>query len=362
MTKNLYPALACILACALLLTASAWAQNAQKPETNESGEATEAPKPKPAPEEPAPTPPGMLRLHLMDGTIITGQLKTQTLKIKTEFGDLVVPITAIVRFQPGIESHPKLNQRINGLIEQLSDPQATRRDKAQEDLTNFGPALLPELQRQIAKSDQDPERKVRLANVIESLYSSEDSFEEAEEGPAVSLNRLDTIETERFTIAGRVQQQKFTIQSKFGKLDVKLADIKAAEQLSSKPVEQRKVVQVSGADMTIRAMKNTALKVKRGDKIIIFAEGKITMSPWGNNSISSPDGIAQNGMYNGKIPLGALVGRIGADGQEFLVGSKNTIVAKQSGTIYLGFAMQANWANYQFPGNYKARIRVIPAE
>jgi len=28
----------------------------------------------------------------------------------------------------------------------------------------------------------------------------------------------------------------------------------------------------------------------------------------------------------------------------------------------LGFAMQQNWANYQFPGEYDVRIRVVPAE
>ena len=86
------------------------------------------------------------------------------------------------------------------------------------------------------------------------------------------------------------------------------------------------------------------------------------MSPWGSNSVSGPDGIPQNGMYNGKIPMGALAGRIGDSGEELLVGSKNTIVAKKSGVLQLGFAMQQNWSNYQFPGEYKVRVRVVPTE
>lgn len=350
-------AFASVMICLL-----AWSAAAQSDTTNEK------PKPEAKPGETQPTTkppasvkqdPGILRFYLMDGTVITGKLQTQKLPIKTAFGDLVVPLTSIRNLKPGLDTHSKVDQRIQQLITDLSHANAQRRDEAQEELVAFGPALIPELRRH-ADSD-DAERQVRIENIMETLYSMNEDVFGTESSPSVSLERLDMIETEHFTIAGQIQIDRFTVQSKFGSLEVRLADIKAAEQLTTEEPEVRRSLEVSGMDMTCRGYKSTAIKLKRGDKIIISAEGKITMSPWGNNSVSSPDGIAQNGMYSGKIPLGALAGRIGEDGKEFLVGSKLTITADKPGILYLGFAMQPNWANYQFPGSYEARIRVIPS-
>lgn len=317
------------------------------------------------PDEPTPTPaekpePGVLRFHLMDGTIITGKLTTQNLPISTEFGDLTVPIESIASFAPGIGSHPEIDQTITTLIQQLGSPEAKTRDKAQAQLIAYGPGLIPELQEHA--NDPDAERKVRIATIMEELYTVETDEFEMQQGPSIALTRLDQIVTQRFTIAGKIKQDTFNIASKFGELTVKLKDIKAVERMTTDQPEVRRTVEVSGMDMTCKGYKKTGIRVNRGDRIIIVAEGRVTMSPWGSNSVSSPDGIAQNGMYNGKIPMGALAGRIGDSGEELLIGSKSSFVAKKSGVLQLGFAMQQNWANYQFPGSYKARIRVVPAE
>lgn len=322
-------------------------------------EAAATPEAPSKPQAPA-APPGTLRFHLMDGTVITGRFQTQTLPIKTEFGDLVVPVTAIYSFAPGLASHPELDKQIGSLIDQLADPSAKARDKAQTELVGFGAGIIPELQR--FANDHDAERKARIATIIEELLSLEDDFGQDRGGPVVSLNRLDTIETEHFTIAGEIQQGTFKIRSKFGELVVELADVKTAQRIRVVKPETRKSIGVSGADMAGRNYKSTGIRINRGDKIIITADGKITLTPWGNNVVSTPDGVAQNGMYNGTIPLGALAGRIGDSGEEFLVGRKKTFVAERSGVLQLGFAMQQNWANYQFPGEYEAKIRVVPTE
>lgn len=316
----------------------------------------------PATETPADQEPelGVLKFHLMDGTIITGELTTQALPVSTEFGDLSVPIEAIESFAPGLSSHPKIDQEISKLISQLASPEAKTRDQAQAQLLSYGPGLLPELQEHA--DDPDTERKVRIATITEELLSAElDSFE-ADQGPTLLLTRLDQVVTKHFTIAGQIKQDTFTIASKFGELTVKLADIKGVERITSNKQETRKTVAVSGMDMTCKGYKKTGIRVNRGDRIIISADGRVTMSPWGSNAVSGPDGVPQNGMYNGKIPMGALAGRIGDSGEEFLVGSKTSFVATKSGVLHLGFAMQQNWSNYQFPGEYNARIRVVPVE
>lgn len=305
------------------------------------------------------TKPGTLRFHLMDGSIITGRLENDTLPIKTEFGDLVVPITKIENFAPGLAAHPDLDQKIQKLIEQLGSPNSPERDKAQAELIAFGPGLIPELQNHT--EDPDAERKVRINTIIEELYGKEDEFS-LDTGPTISLVRLDAIVTADFTLAGGIQQQTFNIESKYGKLVVQLADIKLAERISSEAPEVRRVISVAGSDMAGMNYKNTGIRINRGDRVIINADGRITLTPWGNGVTSGPDGVPQNGMYNGNIPIGGLAGRIGDRGEEFMVGSKNSFVADRSGVLYLGFAMRQDWANYQFPGEYEARVRVVPAE
>lgn len=325
-----------------------------KPE--EETTSTDTPPAKPEAEK---TPPGTLRFHLMDGSIITGKLATDTLPIKTEFGNLVVPVTKIVSMAPGLESHPKLDDRIQELIQKLGSPDSKTRDQSQAELISFGKGLIPELQR--FADDPDAERKVRIGAIIEEFYAQDDPFM-GDGGPSVSLVRLDTIVTAQFTVAGNIQQDTFNIHSKFGKLVVKLEDIKAAERLTSEQPEVRRSVDVMGSNMADRNYKNTGIRLNRGDRIMISADGQITMSPWGSNQISTPDGAPNCGNYQGNIPMGALVGRVGEKGAPFLVGSKKSFVAQKSGTLYLGFAMQQNWANYQFPGKYEARIRVSPSD
>lgn len=332
----------------------------QPAETPEDEAEPDTPEPTPQPTAAEKPKPGVLKFHLMDGTIITGKLTTKVLPVSTEFGELTVPIEAITNFSPGLGSHPEIEQTINKLISELGSPDAKTRDKAQAQLIGYGPDLLPELQEHA--NDADAERKVRVAKITEELLAIELDEFDAEQGPTVTLTRLDQIVTPRFTVAGKIKQDTFTIKSKFGELTVKLSDIKAVQRAQTDKAEIRRTVSVSGMDMTCKGYKKTGIRVNRGDRIIIAAEGRVTMSPWGSNSVSGPDGIAQNGMYNGKIPMGALAGRIGDSGEELLVGSKSSFVAKKSGVLQLGFAMQQNWANYQFPGEYKVRIRVVPGE
>src|SRR6185312_3664736 len=103
------------------------------------------------------------------------------------------------------------------------------------------------------------------------------------------------------------------------------------------------------------------VRINRGDKVSVTAEGKLVMSPWGNNMFSSPDGAEQYQWFvPNQIPGGALVARIGAAGKVFKVGSKHSFTAQRSGTIYFGIAMNPQFASqdFNFPGEYNVKLRV----
>jgi hypothetical protein len=63
-----------------------------------------------------------------------------------------------------------------------------------------------------------------------------------------------------------------------------------------------------------------------------------------------------------QIPGGALCARIGEKGQPFKVGRSLTFVAKTSGTLQFAIGIQGEYAGegYQFPGEYKLKLRVDP--
>ncbi|MEM1356233.1 MAG: hypothetical protein AAGC44_11175 [Planctomycetota bacterium] len=335
------------------LTQEAPSDNASQPNTQ--------PLPEPViPDQPAP--PGTMRFYLMDGSVLTGTLAVDTIPIKTEFGDLVVPIESIERFAPGLQSHPELQAKIAALIEQLAHRDAGRRDAAQSQLVGFGPGLIEELRGYLGTDDA--EQKLRLEAVLEALYEQQmDPMSEIGDNnqPKPSLVRLDEIETQSFTMAGQITQEAFQIQSKFGKLDVALGDIMSAQKLTTSVPEVRRSLEVSGRDFAGINYKNTGIRINRGDRVVIQADGQITMSPWGRNTVTGPDGMPQNGNYAGNIPMGALCGKIGDGGDEMLIGSRSNFVAQRAGTLYLGFAMQSNWTNQNFPGKFNVRVRVVPA-
>ncbi|MBI1901999.1 MAG: hypothetical protein HYS13_12925 [Planctomycetia bacterium] len=300
---------------------------------------------------------GVIRMHLMEGSLVTGKLSVGEITVETDFGTLKIPVSSIVSFTPGLDSHPEQRKSIGRLILQLGANNVKDRDAAQKALTDMGRSIKAELER--FTSDDDPERKKRVNEILQAF--EEQDADASEEDHEAILIPQDSVTTPLFTVVGKISPQKFEMQTQFGSLEVALGDIRRADRETAAKPETRKSVDVTGNHLAGVNYMNTSVKVGRGDVIQITAEGSITMSPWGNNVQSTPEGSPQWQWYiQGKIPGGALCGRIGTSGEEFKVGSKLTMTAKKSGVLYLGFAMNAQFANqgYQFPGQYNVKIKV----
>lgn len=179
-------------------------------------------------------------------------------------------------------------------------------------------------------------------------------------GRPVALIDDDTISTTSFTMVGKISPESFQLQTKFGPLTVKLADIRRAEHESDEKPEFRKVIEVQGNNLVMRSPLNSGIKVNKGDKIEIEASGSVVMTPWGSDQVSGPEGSPNYGQYRPGINGGALCMRYGASGQDELIGRGKKFTATKSGTIYFGVAMQQNFAGNQFPGSYKVKVRVGP--
>lgn len=312
---------------------------------------TEAAPPRP------PLDPREIRLHMADGTVITGKLQSDTLDVETRFGTLTVPIKKIRSFHPGLESRPGLREKIESLIEQLAEENDAQRNAAVKALQQMGPKVSPVLAEY--RRDEDAKRRSEVIKLLDSFSEMQDNWES--DGDA-KLTTQDRIVTTDFTMTGRILTDTFQLESEYGELSMSLADVVKAERDTGEVEEFRKSFALNETFLAARKFKNAGIRVQKGDKVYIQASGTMHLTRWGSNAISTPDGAANYGWYvNGKVPNGALCMKIGDGGDVEKVGTNLKLTAKQSGVLYLGIGMTARYAtgNYRFPGTYKVKVKVV---
>jgi hypothetical protein len=302
-----------------------------------------------------PLPPDFIRLYLMDGSVIAGRLPMKEIAVETLFGNLNVPVSKIKSITPGLVSHPALAKEISGLIADLGSANYSDREKAQQALVKMGPPVRSELERH--QNDSDVERRNRVKAILAEFDQQTEDLDEDTEAVS-SLRERDTIDTTEFTIIGKIVPQSFVITSLYGDLNVKLADIRKAERSSDKKDDLRQTFSVDASHFALRNSLSTGIRVERGDVVSVTADGTITMTPWGNAAIATPEGAQNYGWFiPGQIASGALVGKIGNDSFRKL-GSRSTFTAERSGVLQLAIGMQADYTENQFPGKYTVKVRV----
>lgn len=318
-------------------------------------------EPNVAPAEPIR--PNFIRLHLLDGNIISGDLSVSEIEVDTQFGKLVVPIEKIRKFTPGLDSYPKLAGEIKQKIADLASDEYKTREQAHKELVAMGTQIRKELESH--SSDVNAEIKRHVGEILKELEEQAEEQDELEEGELAEQPwiRLDTVVTTDFTVVGKVSPGEFTVESKYGPLTVALADVRTGERPSGAKESLRKTLSVAGENLAQRSFKSSGIRVQAGDKITVRAEGNIVMSPWGSNAASGPDGMPNYGWYvPSQIAGGALVARVGDKGTIVKVGRQSTFTAKSSGILQFAIGMQPEYAGegYQFPGEYRLKIKVDP--
>ncbi len=301
-----------------------------------------------------------IRFHMWDGSIVGGEVTIEKIEVQTEFGTLQIPIGKIIKFHPGLNSMPERSQAIDSLVEGLGDKDFGVREKSHRELLAMGIQLRFELNK--FEDGGSAERKKHLNEIKKEIAELIDELDELDEPADQPFIRGDTIVTEEFSIVGKIVQNEFAVGSKFGNLVVNLTDIKMGDRSfidDTKP-EVRKSVTVSGTAFFQNKPATTKIRVNRGDKIVIRANGMVQWTNW--NTSSGPDGITNQGQWQG-MNCGCLVGRIGESGKYIKLGTKSEFTAKQTGVLYLGVAMRDNYASnngYRWEGDYQVKVLVQP--
>jgi hypothetical protein len=299
--------------------------------------------------------PNEIRLHLNDGSVVTGELAVSELLVTTEFGPLTVPVSRIQSVRPGLDSYPELSEKLTQLIQQLGDESYESREQAQKELMAYGIVI----KNFIASMDEasDSELKRRLDAIKKAIAELEDlDDEESEEAIWISG---DTVVTDHFTIVGKIQSDEFSLASKYGDLKIKLADVKFGTRQWGTRDPVSVSMSVNAQNFVQRSPASTKMRVQRGDRVVIKVEGTLYLSPW--DETASPDGVAQYGTYMGKFPVGAVLVRFGK-GEWQMVGRDQSLTVDRDGPIEFAVAMMDNFVQngYEFPGEYKIKLRVEP--
>ena len=308
--------------------------------------------------------PESLKLHLMDGSVITGRLSLKDLSVETKFGMLNVPVANVRSFTPGLTSHPALAKQIAGWIEDLGSGTFNDREAAQQALLKLGPSVRAELERR--RDDSDAERRTRVKAILSEFeQAQEDADDSTSEKSASSTSATyiqdDSIVTSDFTIVGRIVPQSFDVSSLYGPLTVKLADIRRVDRDGPKKEELPTNFTVTSAHIVQNGTLNTNIRLERGDSVTVSATGSIVLTPWGNQASSGPDGASNYGTFNfgGRpIPIGALIAKVGNGEDYFKIGSRQTFTAAKTGPLILAIAMHPGQAGNEFPGQYKVKVHV----
>ncbi len=303
--------------------------------------------------------PREVRLHLWDGSVVAGDIGLDAIHVETRFGKLQVPISNIVYLRPGLQNVPALNNQINQWVEQLGDRDFQVREIARRQLAAMGVLLRNHIR--TFDDGGSAERKKHLQSLIEEIESLAEDGEYASGSESTPLDQEDTITTGEFTIVGRIVEKEFELATKYGLLRLRLEDIKRADRAWGQIGESvRRNVDIGATDFFQRTPKATRIFLKPGDRVSIRCSGNVNWSSW--NMSSTPEGLANQGSWNG-APSGCVMARVGKSSEYIKVGNRADFVAKVGGELFLGIAMQDNYANqrgYQWDGSYQARIVVEP--
>jgi hypothetical protein len=301
---------------------------------------------KPAAPAASATATGGAQFTLRDGTVIVGKTDLKAIDVMTAYGTLSVPINDVLKIRVGKKSDHDLKAKIDKCIADLGSKDFAARDQATTELSKLGRLAYTEL-RKAAMSD-DLEVKERAAKLLDDMGAIEDEADVPPEN--------DEVVTPTFTIAGAIKIETLAITTKFGTLKVAKKDL--AKMSVGEGEQMMRSVSVP-AKATAGKMVATGIRLKRGDRLTVNAQGNVNYRNYGGTQFS-PEGSSNYGNWNDNIMIGALVGRIGSSGPVFKIGERFGDRVEAEGELHLGIAAVESAGNFG-NGEYKVRVQVQAA-
>lgn len=307
-----------------------------------------------APPDPPPPSPTDFTVKLNDESQFSVVLLDPAVTIVTKYGKLVVPAAEIRKIEPGFRYPIGAEQKVNKAVEDLGAPEYKAREEAESALVGFGVAAVPAVRR--AAKSEDPEVARRAGAVLKNL---------AAKLPAdkMEVRDHDLVETAEFTARGRIEGTQLKVKTKhFGESSIPLADMRTfASAVRGGPTEfALDAAQYGKQNQSV--WMETSVELTDGQQVEITANGQIDLWPQQPGQyLGTPSGqMTVNGGIQpfrgagaGGTP-GQVLGRIGPNGVQFVVGAAYKGRVSGTGKLHLRI-VGSPWSN-DCAGNYTMKV------
>ncbi|HZZ80388.1 MAG TPA: hypothetical protein VFE62_17930 [Gemmataceae bacterium] len=286
--------------------------------------------------------PGEVDINFLNGSTVRMIIQSEKLEIATTYGKLSVPVKDVRAVEFGLHFPEGMEGKIEAAVKGLGSGDYRTREKAGAELVDLGPFSYPAIVE--ATHSTEPEIAQRAKELAKKMQAS---FPKKDLKTTVD----DKIVTKAFTIVGRIQTP--TVKAKteyFGDIELGLAKMRTLRAVGGTGLDMEFAIDASKYANHGQWM-DTGYQVDGRTAIQITAKGLIDIWPQqGGQYLSNPNGWQATqrggmmpamglgrkiGMVNQQQHSGMLLGKIGEDGEIFVVGERYDGTPDHEGKLML---------------------------
>jgi len=313
---------------------------------------------------------GEVEIHFLNGSKVRMGVRSEQLEIATLYGNLSVPIRDIRSIDFGLHFPEGYVAKIDLAVKKLASANYREREDAGNALIKLGPFSYSAVLQ--ATRDKDLETSRRATDIVKKLQALHPKKD-------LKLPVEDKIVTPTFTIVGRISTPAIKVQEEyFGEAVLSLAKMRTLRAIAG-AFREIEVAVDAGKYGNAGQWLQTDFQADRVTEVMITATGTVDLMPQGaGQQVVGPTGLL--GLRTGRmkggggfgggaggfagpaaggnvIPArhgGTLFGKIGEDGDIFIIGDRYEGTPDRDGKLYLHIGPSPY--NGQSAGAYQVKI------
>jgi hypothetical protein len=309
-----------------------------------------------------------VEIHFLNGSIVRLAVQSATLEVATRYGKLTVPVEEIRSIEFGLHMPEGFAAKIDRAVKQLGDASYRERESGGKTLVELGPYSYPAVL--TASRGKDLETATRAREILKKLQAAHPRKD-------LKTSTEDKLMTPGFTVVGRILTPSIKVQEEyFGEATLGLAKMRSLRALTGKFKAVELAVDASKYG-TAGQWLETGFRSDGITAFVITAKGQVDLAPQQGGQLVGPAGLqarkarggfgaAGGGGFGGAggaggagggfggaggagggfppgaaIPArfaGVLFGKIGENGEPFIIGERYEGTPETAGKLFLHIA------------------------
>jgi hypothetical protein len=291
-------------------------------------------------------------INFLNGSTVRLRIQSEKLEIETIYGKLTVPMRDVRSIDFGSHMPEGYAEKIDAAVKRLAHSDFREREKAAALLVELGPYSYAAAVE--ATKAAEAEQATRAKGIVQKLHAKHPKKD-------LKIATDDRVITPTLTINGKILAHTLKARADyFGVVELSLADMRTLKSLGM-PSAELTVSIDAGKYAAAGQWMATSFQVDGKSNLVITAKGQVDLAPDQGGILVGPNGVKATSPFAGKVGKakatsgGLLVGKIGEDGDTFIIGDRYDNIPAQAGTLYL----HINPSPYgsQAQGSYEVRVR-----